>query len=583
MNIFPFLMHKLPFSSPVKSLLQQASHFRFRMTLTVLLIFAGAAISSAKFALIERLLQAGSEGAMTQVAWLVAATAVCWGVAQLLLVMSSYFSLKLNRLVGGKVIAKALHDLLDRSISRVKPLEANLAVHYLRLGLRTASSSLKNVFSAITQFVILLFSFVVAFWLQPILAGVSVLSALIALRLATRHIGDQRASADEVRNATQYLQLKLYQLFEALPQIKIYGAGDHQLERICTPLERLKRGDQELLQSRRQATLEVSLLSVLGTLVLLGFGVVLLRWEWATTSQVTACILLHQMLFMGLRQILRHWSAAEENSLFLANLLAPPAEDSVSEGKPLSEPIKSIECRQAKFLVGDTVLISGVTCRLQRGKLYGIVGPSGSGKTMLLQMLNGTSRLGSGRMLINGQDLAELDLEDLSRGIALVVWPPLLLEGISLADNLRIARPECSDEELLIALQKVAFEGDLEQLQPLGGLEVKLGREGVRLSVGQLQRLALARVLLRAADVLLIDDLLSGLDPFSTSRVLNSLRQFAKDHLVVIVASTGFALNQCDEILVMEKGRLITQGPLSQIDAHSEAGRILYSSIHRAA
>jgi ABC-type multidrug transport system fused ATPase/permease subunit len=305
--------------------------------------------------------------------------------------------------------------------------------------------------------------------------------------------------------------------------------------------------------------LEIHLASALTALVILALGAVLIHQGWTTIAEATTILVLNQSIFTGVRQIVLQWGHAEENSDLLAMLLTGESEDSAAtspSGRPITEPIQSIECIEAAFAVQELVLLQKVTCRLEAGRLYGVSGASGSGKTMLLHLLAGTAHAASGRVLVNGNDTQELDLHSFRRRVALVTWPPLLVEGGTIAENLRLARRDATDDDLRECLRLAAMETDLVRLESVGGLAAKLGRAGVQLSVGQMQRLAIARALLRKPDVLLIDDLLTGLDPETCGQVMQSLRSYARSHLVVIVAPHERIAEMCDELLITRAGSL---------------------------
>jgi ABC-type multidrug transport system fused ATPase/permease subunit len=216
-----------------------------------------------------------------------------------------------------------------------------------------------------------------------------------------------------------------------------------------------------------------------------------------------------------------------------------------------------------------------IDAELKSGRLYGIVGPSPAETLELLCALTDVSRVTSGRLMVNGQNAGELDPDALRSRIALVTWPPLLFEG-TLSANLRIAKPDATDEELEEVLGRVAFEDDLKQLAPVGGLETPLECQGVHLSVGQQQRLALARALLREPDVLLLDDPFRGLDQESTQRSLESLREFSRRRLVVLVAPGEVAMRVCDELLVVVGGRVVAQTTFGEATRDPEIFKHLF-------
>ncbi len=585
-------LHRVPLvsscSPPVQAVLREALTYRGRVLGCFALLVLGAALAGGKFLLLERLIQAGLDGRMELVGVLLAATVACWMIGHCACYAALIIGMQFERFVGTTMVHRALGNLLDRSPRSMRQIEANHAVHFLRTGLTTISRVLRSMLNAVTQLVIALFGIAACFWLEPIVGGICLVSGLPAMAWAARHIRKQQRGKAQAMEAERQLHLRLCRVFEALPQVKLYGAGPQQFERLTDLVRKQKRGDQMLVQAQRRTSLEMNLIAALTGLLIVAAGGWLMTRGAASVAGITALLALHQSVFVALRLVLSHWGNAEENSDFLTKLQESrkPLDGQDSEARPvmpLTGRIATVSCTAASFAVGETVLIAGVSCRLEAGRLYGVAGPSGSGKSMLLHLLSGHSRPKAGELRFNDLDVRNLDPEDLGMRIALVSWPPLLLDGGTLADNLRLARPEATDDELIDTLGRVAFTDDLTRLNRVGGLAAILGREGVQLSVGQLQRLALARALLRAPEVLLLDEPLTGLDPLSAEQVLDSLAEYAETHLVVLVAPTATVLRRCDELLITDAGRLIAQAPVATVMEDARLRALAFPEVALAA
>lgn len=167
-----------------------------------------------------------------------------------------------------------------------------------------------------------------------------------------------------------------------------------------------------------------------------------------------------------------------------------------------------------------------------------LAGPSGAGKSTVIEMLLGFIRADSGRVLLNGADIADVVPQALSRFTAWIGQRPVLFAG-SIRDNIRFARPEATDAEVddaALAAQVDAFARDLP-----GGLDTQVGEGGYGLSGGQAQRVAIARAYLKDAPLLLLDEPTAHLDPATEADVLESLKRLAIGRTVILASHAAAA------------------------------------------
>jgi len=579
-------------SPPLAELLRRALRMHRQVVAYFAALLAAGGLASLRFLMVSRLVQAGLDADMPAVGMELAGLVTVWLLGQAAEYGATSISLLFERSVGVQVVRDKVEALLEEARDVARPLDAHHIVHLLRNGLVVVARTLRSALGAVHRLILALMTAAAALFLQPECGLVCLLFAFSVVLWTARLIGQQRRGASAALQAQQELHARLCRLFSALPQIKLYGAGQRQLDRLTEPISRQLSGEEVSLHAQRRATLETNVAAAITGLLLIGLGAWLLTVGRTTLADLAALLLLHQSLFLGLRQALHQWSLAEENSEYLGQLLsrenAPASalstgslptdvQDQGSKTAALSEPIREIACEAAALAVEDLVLIKDVTCRLHLGKLYGVAGPSGSGKSMLLHLLSGRARLHAGSLRYNGLKAENLDPVDLSSRIMLMAWPPLLVQG-TLAENLRIAKPTALQEEINEAICMAALDRDVEQLQAAGGLEAPVGRKGVQLSVGQLQRLALARAFLRSPEVLLLDDLLTGLDPETSYRVLESLKSWSQQRIVIFVLPNESALSWCDELLIVRSGRFIAQTTPHEVQSHADLFRNIRSA-----
>lgn len=202
-------------------------------------------------------------------------------------------------------------------------------------------------------------------------------------------------------------------------------------------------------------------------------------------------------------------------------------------------------------------VLHGVSFHLPAGGTLAIVGPTGSGKSTLLRLLLRFYDVGSGRILLDGKDIRELDLRDVRGAVSLVSQDVYLFRG-SLRDNVRYGRPGATDEQVLAAMLSAGARGLADTLP--GGLDADVGERGTRLSGGERQRVAIARALLKEAPILALDEATSHLDFETEAAVQRSMRLAAEDRSLIMIAHRLSTVRHADHILVLERGRIREQG-----------------------
>ena len=200
--------------------------------------------------------------------------------------------------------------------------------------------------------------------------------------------------------------------------------------------------------------------------------------------------------------------------------------------------------------------ITGLTLEIGAGEHIALLGRTGCGKSTLLQLLTRAWDPQQGTILLNGQPLTDWREADL-RARTSVVTQRVHLFSASLRDNLLLAAPACSDEQLCDALHQVGLETMLENDQ---GLNAWLGEGGRQLSGGELRRLGLARALLHGGDLMLLDEPTEGLDAETEQQILALLRQVARGKTLIMVTHRLRGLAHFDRICVMDSGQIIEQG-----------------------
>nr|XP_043636379.1 ABC transporter B family member 25, mitochondrial-like [Erigeron canadensis] len=228
------------------------------------------------------------------------------------------------------------------------------------------------------------------------------------------------------------------------------------------------------------------------------------------------------------------------------------------DAKPLKIGGGSIEFQDVHFsYVPERKILDGISFVLPAGKSVAIVGTSGSGKSTILRMIFRFFDTNSGTVRVDGQDVRKVTLESLRKYIGVVPQDTVLFND-TIFHNIHYGRLSSTPEEVYDAARKAAIHDTIMNFPQQ--YSTLVGERGLKLSGGEKQRVALARAFLKAPPILLCDEATSALDSTTEAEILTALRSLANNRTAVFVAHRLTTAMQCDEIIVLEKGRVVEQG-----------------------
>jgi subfamily B ATP-binding cassette protein MsbA len=255
-------------------------------------------------------------------------------------------------------------------------------------------------------------------------------------------------------------------------------------------------------------------------------------------------------------------------------------EDADDDGRlPLPALRGEIEARDVTFeYLPDEPVLREVSFHAPAGTTTALVGPSGSGKSTLLHLVLAFARPRSGRLLVDGQDLAEVRLRDYRAQVGVVLQDNFLFDG-TVRENIVYSRPDATDAEVR-EVARIAHCAEFVEAFP-DGYETVIGERGVKLSGGQRQRLAIARAILADPRILILDEATSNLDSESEAQIQDALRALRRGRTTFVIAHRLSTITSADQILVLDGGRIVERGTHRELLARGGRYRALYEAQHR--
>jgi len=224
----------------------------------------------------------------------------------------------------------------------------------------------------------------------------------------------------------------------------------------------------------------------------------------------------------------------------------------------------------------DRPALDRVSLLVRPGRCVAIVGPSGAGKSTLAKLLLRFADPETGAIRLDGHDLRDLTLRSLREHVAILLQDAPLLDG-TVRDNVAYGRPDATDDEIARALDGAAAIGLADELS--AGTGTRVGQRGRALSGGQRRRVAMARVLLQAAPVVVLDEPSSGLDADASRRLLGPLRRLMADRATVLITHDLALAAAADEVVVLEQGRVVERGTPAALSARGGAWSRLHGEV----
>ena len=313
----------------------------------------------------------------------------------------------------------------------------------------------------------------------------------------------------------------------------------------------------------------VEFISSLGTVLVVGFGGLLAYRGGLSVEDVVSFVLYLGLFYApvtGLANLLENMQQSLAGAERVLYILDAPCE---IQDKPCAKDLENVRGEIIFDHVSfsyqkETEVLRDVSFRCEPGKMVALVGPTGVGKTTLTQLISRFYEPTSGRILIDGTDLADVTLGSLRRNISPVLQDTFLFNG-TIAENIGYARPDATEEEIKAAAKAANIHDDI--LQMPDGYQTQVGERGLRLSGGQKQRVAIARAILRRSPIIILDEATASVDVETERQIQQAIAHIAGQRTIIAIAHRLSTIRNADLILVIEDGRITERGTHEELIA----------------
>jgi len=480
---------------------------------------------------------------------------------------------RLQRLPVGWFDQRASGDLMTRVIEDVNSMERLLID-----GTEQGTVAILSIVGVLT----------ILFCTNPLLAGVALLPLPILIGGALWYTLTAHKRYRAQRQASSAMNALLMDNLQGIRQIKSFGRERHEDARFGARAEDLRQGTLTVMRAWSIYSPAMAFASSLGIGLVLWFGGTQVLANKMTVGELVQFLLYLGLFYEpigrlhGLNQMLQSARAASERVFDIMDATeenhrvgddvrsltsfqtpdAIPRTLSPSQSLLTSSPTARMRGEVRYENVGfqyraERVVLKGISLHAKPGQMTALVGPTGAGKSTLVNLLPAFYQATSGRVFIDGMDTRELPLETLREQISVVAQEPFLFNG-TISENILYGRLDASEADLHAAAKAANCHDFITRLSD--GYDARVGERGVKLSVGEKQRVSIARALLKNAPILILDEATASVDTQTEKLIQEALERLMTGRTSFVIAHRLSTIRKADQILVLRQGEIVERG-----------------------
>jgi ABC-type multidrug transport system fused ATPase/permease subunit len=455
---------------------------------------------------------------------------------------------RLQRLPVSYYDKRASGDLMTRVIEDVNAVERLLID-----GTEQGTVAIVSIFGVLA----------ILFATNPVLAGMAMIPIpLLAIGAMCYTLTAHRRYRKQ-RQASSAMNALLMDNLQGVREIKAFGRERHEDERFTDRAEAMRQSTLTIMRAWAFYNPAMSFIAASGTSLVLWIGGRQVMNNDMSVGELVA-FLLYLALFYepigklhGLNQMLQAARAGGERVFDILD--ATEERKDIAESNPLPEPVRGeIEFREVHFeYTEDKPALHAISLTAKPGQMTALVGPTGAGKSTLVNLLPAFYEATGGAITIDGQGIAATSLESLRKNISVVSQEPFLFNG-TVGENIAYGNLDADAEKIAEAAQAANCFDFISELTE--GFGTRVGERGVRLSVGEKQRISIARALLKASPILILDEATASVDTATERLIQQALERLMAGRTTFVIAHRLSTIRKADQILVLKHGRITERG-----------------------
>jgi ATP-binding cassette, subfamily B, bacterial len=404
---------------------------------------------------------------------------------------------------------------------------------------------------------------VILFSTNPVLAWVAMIPLPILLAGALWYTLTAHRRYRAQRQAASAMNALLMDNLQGVRQIKAFSRQEHEDARFAQRADEMRHSTLGVMRVWALYSPAMSFAASLGMGLVLWAGGRHVLEGTMTLGEVIGFLFYLGLFYEpvgrlhGLNQMMQAARAAGER---VFDILDSEAERS-REQRP--NQLRTPVCGEVIYeevgfsYTRDRVVLKNISLHARPGEMIALVGPTGSGKSTLVNLLPAFYELTMGRITIDGQDVSRIALESLREQISIVSQEPFLFNG-TIRENILYGKLNATEDELLRAAQAANCHEFIARLPQ--GYDSRVGERGVKLSVGEKQRVSIARALLKNAPILILDEATASVDTATEKLIQEALERLMANRTSFVIAHRLSTIQRADRILVLRQGQIIEQG-----------------------
>jgi len=399
----------------------------------------------------------------------------------------------------------------------------------------------------------------IMFWQNLALTLIALAIIPFYMLIAWHSANKLESSLSDYYEQWEEVSSRMQDALGGIKTVKLSGAEEREKEQFKKIADGAYNDYIQRAKLANKYTFWENTLTQISTALVLGYGGYLTLEHKLTPGDVVMFVAYLDRLYAPIDSLASLWVNLQQNIASIARafkLLDNGIEE--KKGKELVINKGIVEFKNVRFgYNADREILKGISLKISPGKVTAIVGPSGAGKTTTVDLMMKLYDPNSGDVLIDGENLAQQDAASVRRQIGMVSADGAIFHG-TLADNIRYKRPEATDKEVHTAALAAGMQNTLQRLPE--GLQTSVGENGIGLSVGERQRIQIARILVSQPRILILDEATANLDYATEVEIKRTIDQIRKENTVVLIAHRYSMVRDADHVIVLSGGEVLEEG-----------------------